>query len=409
MGTKDGKSVDTVMIKDISNLQILLLKYMLDKTMGATKAWDARKNELRFVDEHGKKRRTAFNEAAVKDNLILKSFLTQVDTKGLTTRYVQLADIVHVDASGKELYVHGAITNSEWVPNSEVLRYTVEGFTNGKINEELLWKYDRNDFRTTFMTKFDQTKPSTNTPTKFAEAWNTWKRERVHAWINHPAAQGQSTNFHVDGLIAFATRTGGQASPIVDSYVDENSTRSDEPTFDEGIFERSQSAIAFFRYAGVQFIGTGHKPVGQVPLWKARDGLIVVCADLSYSTAYGNKPSASPPVLIVESNDVDINVNIRGILEGKEKATEDKINKLDELMHDTHMSVRPGYLAGKSEDKAKLAYDVLVHVMNHHAISMVNDALLSTDAEYLGDAQPKMMRPTGSDEVAANVHKVMFV
>jgi hypothetical protein len=72
-------------------------------------------------------------------------------------------------------------------------------------------------------------------------------------------------------------------------------------------------------------------------------------------------------------------------------------------MHDTHMSVRPGYLAGKSKDKAKMAYDVLVQVTNHHAISKVNNALLSTAAEYLGGTQP-MMR-TGAE----NVHKVMFV
>ena len=85
---------------------VVRLRYMLEKTMGAPNAFEHRRTEL------------AATGKVISDFDVVQSMKGDLEPGALQARYLELAQLAHLDPKRRTLYVHGAITkeNFGYVP-----------------------------------------------------------------------------------------------------------------------------------------------------------------------------------------------------------------------------------------------------------------------------------------------------
>lgn len=197
------------------------LKWILEKTMGASEAFEFRRQELQKQDHR-----------APSDQQVFESFLSDSSEQGLMGRYLQLAQLAYVDRDNRTLFVHGGLTTEAFgsVPNVK------EKFTD-----------------------LD----------KWVETLNHWAQEEIHA--------GLVTKNGAPKLVQYQQRIPGTRSHQGSVVYSRNFDSSHNP---ELIPEALQKILLA---QGIDTIVVGHTPVGDFPAVISNGKFRIVFVDNSTS------------------------------------------------------------------------------------------------------------------------------
>jgi hypothetical protein len=200
-----------------------LLRWIMDHTMGARRAFEMRRSEL------------ASGGAAASDDDVAASFLGDLAPEGELTAYLDLCQLAY--RHGRTLFVHGAVTEESL------------GCVPGKSG----------------------TLPE---PDEWVSALNAFYREQMAAY--------REQRFGDDGAPAWEPLVAYQA-PLPGSRANQASVVYGRPT-DALLNPRlpSRSVVDTLLRAGIGRVVVGHTPSGDSPSVLSADGFQLVLADSSY-------------------------------------------------------------------------------------------------------------------------------